>query len=218
MTKLWFQRCSISLIPIEACILRKYLSTFLYSYIVILRYFSFISLLQSYIWNHLFFHWIMPTNAEILLFMCPAHERRYNVTSCPIGWAHTQNDPYQWPNIIRWRNSYMNYDDKVRVLYMDRTSSWVTKTYGNQIKSIDSSFLNMSFLFFSMDRSLRDLLDVLPFPCGQYIGGSYRHPTHGFSRCVARHHRHACQLVCQTDWSHVFYVWNPAGTRLFHHL
>ena len=34
----------------------------------------------------------------IILCMGPANERRrYNVTSSPIGWAHTQNDP--WPSI-----------------------------------------------------------------------------------------------------------------------
>ena len=29
----------------------------------------------------------------IMLCMHPANRRRYNVTSCLIGWAHTQNDP-----------------------------------------------------------------------------------------------------------------------------
>ena len=34
------------------------------------------------------------TSAGIILCMCPANERRrYIVTSSPIGWAHTQNDP-----------------------------------------------------------------------------------------------------------------------------
>ena len=41
-------------------------------------------------------HWI-PANytpSENILCMRPTNERRrYNVTSSPIGWAHTQNDP-----------------------------------------------------------------------------------------------------------------------------
>ena len=33
--------------------------------------------------------------SEIILCMCPTNERwRYNVTPSLIGWAHTQNDPY----------------------------------------------------------------------------------------------------------------------------
>ena len=33
--------------------------------------------------------------AGIILCMCPANERRcYIVTSSPVGWAHTQNDPW----------------------------------------------------------------------------------------------------------------------------
>ena len=34
-------------------------------------------------------------SSGIILCMCPANERRrYIVTSSPIGWAHTQNDPW----------------------------------------------------------------------------------------------------------------------------
>ena len=40
---------------------------------------------------------ISISGAGIILCMCPANERQhYNVTSLPIGWVHTQNDPWWW--------------------------------------------------------------------------------------------------------------------------
>ena len=46
----------------------------------------------------------MPNyNAGIILYMHPANERRrYNVMSCLIGWARTQNDPRNGRKIISY--------------------------------------------------------------------------------------------------------------------
>ena len=45
-------------------------------------------------------------DAGIILHMCPANEkRRYNATSSPIGWAHTQIDPWGvWVFGLMWRD------------------------------------------------------------------------------------------------------------------
>ena len=54
---------------------------------------------SSVIWSNAF---VYQGTAGIILCIHPANERwRYNVTSSLIGWAHTQNDPWNWV-IQRW--------------------------------------------------------------------------------------------------------------------
>ena len=93
--------CGLSTCLLHACWLSELLSILKISALNITRWYTLPGYYNGMTLVRLSSHNKFPIShfycwtAEIILCMCPANERwRYIVTSSPIGWAHTQNDPW----------------------------------------------------------------------------------------------------------------------------